>query len=272
MVPCSVFAFSQFKKLKMLLLAAGFILSLFGSIPPGLISLSVSQASISRGLSAAMALASGAALAEFFQAWAAVVLTDWFLSHPAAAQGFHWAAVPVFFVIGFQLIFFAKPMERGSNKGTILGCRFCLCQDARRAFSGTKKWTSNEERNKISPPKLSLYSNRVPIRPPEKIEPGNMPRQFVKGMILSAFNLLAIPYWFVYCGWLRLEGWWKEGLWATLVFSFGVAIGTLFSLSLYAWLGQIILRRSGEVTRYANRFIGLIFLGLGIEVLWGLIK
>jgi len=35
--------------------------------------------------------------------------------------------------------------ERGWNKGTILGCRFCLCQDARRAFSGTKKSTNNPE-------------------------------------------------------------------------------------------------------------------------------
>ena len=37
------------------------------------------------------------------------------------------------------------PKERGWNKGTILGCRFYLCQDARRAFSGTKKSTSNPE-------------------------------------------------------------------------------------------------------------------------------
>lgn len=218
MVPCSVFAFSQFKKLQMLILAAGFILSLFGSIPPGLISLSVSQASISRGFTAAMVLASGAALAEFFQAWLAVVLTDWFLSHPAATQGFHWASIPVFFAIGFQLIFFAKP-----------------------------------------------------TKPPEITESQNIPKQFVKGIFLSVFNLLAIPYWFVYCGWLRLEGWWEEGVRSTLIFSFGVSIGTIFALSLYAWLGQIILRRSSEVTRYANRFIGLIFLGLGMKVLWGLL-
>jgi len=35
--------------------------------------------------------------------------------------------------------------ERGWNKGTLLGCRFCLYRGVRRAFSGTKKSMSNPE-------------------------------------------------------------------------------------------------------------------------------
>ena len=93
----------------MLLFFAGFLLSLMGSIPPGLISLTVAQTSIARGFTAAMVLATGAAFAEFFQAWVAVLLTDWFLSHPMAERWFHWAAMPVFFVLGFHLLFLAKP-------------------------------------------------------------------------------------------------------------------------------------------------------------------
>jgi len=73
------------------MLSAGFALSLFGSLPPGLISLTLSQNSIARGLAAAMAVALGAAVAEFFQAWAAVLFTYWFLSHPMAERVFHWA-------------------------------------------------------------------------------------------------------------------------------------------------------------------------------------
>ncbi|MFN0033899.1 MAG: LysE family transporter [Saprospiraceae bacterium] len=202
----------------MLLLFAGFALSLFGSLPPGLISLTVSQTSISRGLAAAMAVAFGAAAAEFFQAWAAVLLTDWFLSHPVAERSFHWAALPVFFVLGFYLIFFAKTP-----------------------------------------------------RSPEGLPPAPLARQVAKGALVSVFNLLAVPYWFVYCAWLRVEGWWQEGFFYTLVFSLGVSIGTLFALGLYAWLGQAILRRSGAVARYANGLIGLIFLGLGLKTLFGLI-
>mgnify|MGYP003382638353 CR=1 FL=1 len=79
----------------MVLFAAGFVLSLFGSLPPGLISLSVAQTAIQKGVIAALFLAAGAAGAEFFQAWAAVALTDWFMSHPGAEQIFQWAAIPV---------------------------------------------------------------------------------------------------------------------------------------------------------------------------------
>ncbi|MBK6994208.1 MAG: LysE family transporter [Lewinellaceae bacterium] len=201
----------------MLNFVAGFVLSLIGSLPPGLISLTVSQTSIFRGLAAAMAVATGAAFAEFFQAWAAVLFADWFLGHPAAERGFQLAAVPVFVLIGLHLVFFAKP-PKSSN------------QDI----------------------------------------PASLARHFAKGLIISVFNLLAMPYWFVYCGWLRIEGWWEEGLFPTMVFAAGVSIGTVFALSLYAWLGQFVLLRSAVVAKHANRVIGLIFLGLGIKVLWGL--
>ncbi|MFN0175297.1 MAG: LysE family translocator [Saprospiraceae bacterium] len=201
----------------MLNFAAGFVLSLIGSLPPGLISLTVSQTSISRGLTAAMVVASGAAFAEFFQAWAAVLFTDWFLGHPAAERGFQWAAVPVFGLVGLHLVFFAKP------------------------------------------PKSS-----------DQNIPTLLPLQFAKGLIISVFNLLAMPYWFVYCGWLRVEGWWAEGHFPTILFAVGVSIGTVFALSIYAWLGQLVLKRSAAVAKQANRVVGLIFLGLGIKVLWGL--
>jgi len=202
----------------MLLFAAGFALSLFGSLPPGLISLTVSQTSIARGFLSAMVLAAGAASAEFFQAWVAVLLTDWFLSHPGAERMFQWAAMPVFFILGIHLLFFAKPP-----------------------------------------------------RPFAPVIQSSLFRQFFKGVFVSIFNLLAIPYWFVYCNWLQVEGWWQTGLFSTLIFALGVSVGTLFALGWYAWLGQIILRRSSQVARYANTLIGLIFLGIGLKVLWGLI-
>lgn len=202
----------------LLLLVAGLVLSLFGSLPPGLISLSVAQTSIARGWSAALALALGAAFAEYFQALAAVLLSDWFMQHPTAERWFHWAAMPVFFALGIYLIFFAKPSGQSG-----------------------------------------------------KVAPGDVFRQFYKGLIISAFNLLAVPYWFVYCAWLRVEGWWIEGTGAMLVFALGVSVGTMGALALYAWLGQLILRRSSDVAKHANRFIGLIFIVLGMKLLWELL-
>ncbi|MCC7466654.1 MAG: LysE family transporter [Saprospiraceae bacterium] len=201
----------------MVLLAAGFGLSLMGSLPPGLISLTVSQTAIHRNQRAAWALAAGAAFAEFFQAWMAVAFADWFLSHPVAEKGFQWAAMPVFFVLGIHLMFFAKAPS---------------------------------------------------IKNPEVLS--SLRNQFGKGLLLSLFNLLAVPYWFVYVGWLQVEGWWKDGTLHTLVFSFGVMLGTMAALGLYVWLGQLILKRSSSLALYANRFIGSIFIALGCKVLWGL--
>lgn len=201
-----------------MLLIAGFILSLLGSLPPGLISLSVAQTAIQRGIAAALALAVGAAFAEFFQALAAVLLSDWFLSHPSVEAGFHWVAIVVFLGLGVYLIFFAKP------------------------------------------PSVPAIAAKIPIG-----------KQFGKGIILSVFNLLAIPYWFTYCGWLRVEGWWREGIFNTCLFALGVTIGTIFALGLYAWLGMTIVQHSSSLTRQANRFIGIIFLVLGIKSLLGIL-
>lgn len=204
----------------MLLFASGIFLSLLGSLPPGLISLSVAQTAIKRGLVAAILLAAGAAGTEFFQAWAAVWLTDWFVSKPGVERVFQWAAAPIFLGLAVYLLFKAKP------------------------------------------PKTEGYVAEV--------APG---KQVGKGILLSAFNLLAIPYWFVYVGSLRVSGWWKEeSLASTLIFSAGVMVGTMAALGLYAMLGHVIVRRSATATRHANRFVGLIFLGLGLKLLYELLK
>lgn len=203
----------------MVLFAAGFVLSLLGSLPPGLISLSVAQTAIRKSMTAAILLATGAAGAEFFQAWAAMLLADWFMSHPGAERIFRWAAIPVFWGLAAYLFFWARPPRARGNVAEV-----------------------------------SLF------------------RQLGKGVLLSAFNLLAIPYWFAYCSSLRASGVWKEeGLAFTLAFSSGVTVGTLAALGLYAWLGVLIVQRSASVAHYANRFVGLIFLGIGIKLLWGLL-
>ena len=204
----------------MLLFAAGFALSLIGSLPPGLISLSVAQTAIAKGVVAAMLLAAGAAGAEFFQAWAAVELADWFMSHPAAEQWFRWVALPVFLGLGLYFIFWARPPR---THGQVAD---------------------------VSPLK-----------------------QIGKGVLLSAFNLLAVPYWFAYCSSLRASGWWNDdNLASTMIFSAGVTTGTLSALGLYAWLGLMIVRRSESVARYANRVVGVIFLAIGIKILAGLLQ
>lgn len=202
------------------LLFAGIILSLIGSLPPGLISLSVAYTALERSLTAALVLAFGAAFAEFFQAWVAVLLTDWFLSNPAASAIFEVAAMVVFIILGCYLIYWAQPPQK-----------------------------------------------------PKAPDSGTLPVFFLKGIVISAFNLLAIPYWFTYCGWLRMEGWWGEDTTTnTLLFALGVTLGTCLALALYAWLGTLMIRKAAQFARHANRFIGLLFWALAMKTLFKLLQ
>jgi len=208
----------------MLLFLSGFFLSLLGSLPPGLISLSVAQTAVQHGLRTALTLGAGAAAAEFFQAWLAAEAAGWFVKHPAVEQGLRWAAVPVFLGLGLWLMLRSTPPPTPPVGGGVGG--------------GVERAQS------------SL-------------------RLFAQGLILSAFNLLAVPYWLAYCASLRSNGWWQEGWFSTMVFSAGVTVGTFAALALYAGAAQWATRRSTLVAQYANRTVGAIFLGLG---LWTLLK
>lgn len=138
----------------MKLLLAGFVLSLLGSLPPGLINLSVAYIAIRRSFIAAMVLGTGAAFAEYFQALVAVALVGVIPSFKAV---FEWIAAFVFLALGFYMLFWPK------------------------------KPGKPDEIDEIS---LSSYFNR--------------------GVLISIFNLLAIPYWVTYCSWLQTEGWWEQ--------------------------------------------------------------
>jgi len=193
---------------------AGVVLSLLGSLPPGLISMTVAQTAIFRGFWSAMLLALGAAFSEFFQALGAVVFADWFLAHPAAARIFQMAAIPIFLGLAVHLWFFARPPR---TPGT-----------------------------------------DVPMAPA---------RQFGRGVLVGFFNMLAIPYWAVYTGWLRVNGWWAEDFTTAFVFAGGIVLGTMAALALYAWFGREMTRRSDLVARVANRVVALIFLVLALKLI-----
>lgn len=74
----------------------GFAFSFIGSIPFGMINLTVVDTTIQKGLRAGIILASGAALVEFFQAIIAVKFTHIFLENPPITQAIHWLAIPIF--------------------------------------------------------------------------------------------------------------------------------------------------------------------------------
>ena len=199
----------------MILLLSGLILSLIGSLPPGLISLLVAYTSIQKGLQAALWAALGASIVEFWQAWLASAVAMWLLGHPMVEKWFQWGALLVFLAGGIYLL--------------------------------TRK-------SAAKPPQTAV--SQVSAR-----------RQMGRGALVSLFNLLALPYWFAYCGWLKVNGWWPENSFSVLFFSTGVGIGTLLCLSLYAWSAQKMVDRSDQISRYANKAIGIIFLLLACKVL-----
>jgi threonine/homoserine/homoserine lactone efflux protein len=198
----------------MWMLLAGMFLSLVGSLPPGLISLSVAWTSLSKGVRASLWLAFGAAGTEFFQAIAAARLSNWFLQHPSLSQQAAWATALVLLAAAIYLFFFAKPPGQDAGQRGISGKRL-----------------------------------------------------MARGAVLSAFNLLAIPYWFVFVGWMRGSGYWRDGAAQTALFALGVTVGTMAALGLYALLSGHFVRHSNRVSAVANKVIAGIFLLLAIRLM-----
>ncbi|MEO0007169.1 MAG: hypothetical protein RJA20_1365 [Bacteroidota bacterium] len=196
----------------MKLLLAGFVLSLLGSLPPGLINLSVAYIAIRRSFAAAMILGTGAAFAEYFQALAAVALVG---IMPAFKAVFEWVAAVVFLSLGVYLLLWPPTPQQ-----------------------------------------------------PDEIDEVSLSSYFSKGVLISIFNLLAIPYWVTYCSWLQSEGWWSEQTPDMLIFAAGVSIGTVGAFSLYAWFSTKIMQRVNNIAKIANLVIGLTFLGLAAKLLF----
>ncbi len=196
----------------MKLLLAGFVLSLLGSLPPGLINLSVAYIAIRRSFIAAMVLGTGAAFAEYFQALAAVALVG---VMPAFKAAFEWVAAVVFLSLGIYLLFWPqKP------------------------------------------------------RQPGEIDDVSLKSYFNKGVLISIFNLLAIPYWVTYCSWLQAQGWWSDNIYDMLIFAAGVSTGTVGAFGLYAWFSTRILQQVNNIARIANLVIGITFLALAAKLLF----
>ncbi len=192
------------------LLSAAAFLSFIGSLPPGLISLWVARTAVLHGFRMAMAVALGASLVEFFQAWGAVLFSEWLMRNPEIVQGLRWGIGPVFLGIAGYLWFWAKPP--------------CIDLEAPKRQRAVQ--------------------------------------QFYKGMVISLFNLLAVPYWVVYAAWLHLHGWWQAGRGGNLLFAVGVVVGTLVALALYARLGHVLQVSGHRAHRIANRLVALIFIAL----------
>ena len=88
--------------------------------------------------------------------------------------------------------------------------------------------------------------------------------EFIKGMGISSLNLMVIPYWIFYGTLLMTNGWLEKENSNVIVFSFGAMAGAFLLLVLYAYLGDRVLSKSEQVTRWVNKFIGVVLIGFGV--------
>ncbi len=87
---------------------------------------------------------------------------------------------------------------------------------------------------------------------------------FLKGMFISSLNLMVIPYWMFYGALLVTNGWLEKDNISVVVFSIGAATGAFLLLGAYAYLGDKVLSKSQQVTKWVNKFIGVLLFGFGI--------
>ena len=88
--------------------------------------------------------------------------------------------------------------------------------------------------------------------------------EFAKGMAISSLNLMVIPYWIFYGTLLMENGWLEKEDKTVMVFSFGAMAGAFLLLVVYAYLGDGVLSRSEQITKWVNKFIGVILIGFGV--------
>lgn len=189
---------------------SAFILSALGSVPPGLITLSIVQRTITSGKKAGLLVALGASLPEFIYAYVALVSLHFFQDNFRIEQS----------IQGFAIIVFLA-----------LGAYYLL--------------------KKSKPPTLQQE---------KKTKQHNL----IRGLLAGTLNILIIPFWIFIATWLASYGFEFSSPFITVVFCLGAALGALLVFWLYAILGHFLLSRLGDVVRYSNKVIGLIFFLLGI--------
>jgi threonine/homoserine/homoserine lactone efflux protein len=77
----------------------GMALSFIGSLPIGIINMTVAETAIQKGIRQALTVALGAALIEFIQAWVAITFTHLILGNASMELLFNGIAVGVFFLL-----------------------------------------------------------------------------------------------------------------------------------------------------------------------------
>jgi threonine/homoserine/homoserine lactone efflux protein len=119
---------------------------------------------------------------------------------------------------------------------------------------------------------LGFYNLRLAYQKKETTMGAQIPLPpFSKGMVMSATNMLAIPYWIVNSAYLNAHGWLDYDHTLVLIFSFGTAVGTVLLLWTYGELAKKLLKDLQKIHFWTNLIIGILFIGLATTQLVGFI-
>lgn len=186
-----------------------FSVSYLGSIPPGVLNLTVIDISIRRTLQHAFYFSLAAALVEFVQGFIALQFSNYLSSHPSIEYGIQLFVIPVFLGLGIYYLL------------------------------------------KKDPPPSDIHTDES--------------NAFMKGVLLSVVNPLAIPFWLVWATYFNQKGFQilDNGV-NMYAFIVGISLGSLATLMTFSFLSQLILSKIQSLNRWINEIIGGILIILGI--------
>jgi len=186
-----------------------FGVSYLGSIPPGVLNLTIIDISLRRKIFRAYYFALAAALVEFGQAYVALKFSDFLQVNPQIECYIQVLVVPIFF--GLAIFYF---LPKGPPK-----------------HKKAKEDTSSA---------------------------------FLKGLLLSLANPLAVIYWLVWGTYFSQQGWLILTDEYILMFILGISLGSFATLLTYAYLSKLILSKMKSFNRWINEIIGFILLSLAV--------
>lgn len=89
-------------------------------------------------------------------------------------------------------------------------------------------------------------------------------REFYKGVILGAMNMLIVPYWLLIGVWLKSNDIQINNISEILIFSIGAALGAIAVFIIYGKLAQYVSGKIHQVADYTNKGAGVLFLILAL--------
>jgi threonine/homoserine/homoserine lactone efflux protein len=194
---------------------AGAMVSFLGSLPVGILNVSILQISLQKGLKSALNFAFACAIIELGYSYIAVRMTGALLDLAIYKYPIQLFSIIVFLIAGIYYL--------------------------------RKKPSSQAVQHRMSP--------------------------FAQGIVLSIFNIIAIPFWLVYTTALSANHWIDINSGTEIAyFVTGISMGTLLGLMTFALFSQRINKQFSLQSNLVNKIVGLLLIGSSLLELIDLVK